>query len=201
MGGRVMRDGILRIITEHDSMIRDMLDENLISTLEDITKRMVTCYRNGGKVIIFGNGGSAADAQHIVGELINKLNIDRPMLNAIALTVNTSVLTAIANDVSYDMVFARQIESFADKRDVVIGISTSGKAENVLNGLREAKKLGATVIYFTGMDGGKIRDANKRENIIDVTLNIPSNKTQRVQEAHILAGHIICELVEHELYG
>ena len=196
-----MKNKIMEMITEHDNMIKDIMNENLINILQDIVERMVKCYRSGGKVIIFGNGGSASDAQHIVGELINKLNIDRPMLNAIALNVNTSVITAIANDSSYDNIFSRQIESLADSRDVVVGISTSGKAENVLNGLREAKKIGAKVVYFTGGDGGKIREADERDNIIDVTLKIPSNKTQRIQEAHILAGHIICELVEHELYG
>lgn len=189
------------IITEHIIMIKNMNDDRFISVLQDISERMVKCYKGGGKVVIFGNGGSAADAQHIVGELVNKLNINRPMLNAIALTVNTSVLTAIANDSSYDNVFSRQIEFLVEKKDVVIGISTSGNAENVLNGLREAKKRGATVIYFTGNDGGKIREVGEKEELIDIILNVPSNKTPRIQEAHILAGHIICELVEYELYG
>lgn len=144
---------------------------------------------------MFGNGGSAADAQHITGELVNKFYINRPMLNALALNVNTSVLTAIANDVSYDDVFSRQIEHLVDYKDVVIGLSTSGKSKNVIKALQVAKNKGALAIGFTGESGGMLG------NYADIVINVPSNETPRIQEVHIIIGHIICELVEKELFG
>ncbi len=187
-------------VKDHHAIIMDIINSSDVKNkIEIITKQIIESYRNGGKVIIFGNGGSAADAQHIAGELVNKMNIDRPMLNCIALNVNTSVMTAIANDTSYDNVFARQIENLASQNDVVIGISTSGKADSVMDGLRKAKEMGATVVYFTGRTGGKIGQICK--DVIDISLNIPSDYTPRIQEVHILAGHIICELVEEEMYG
>jgi len=196
------RQRISEKIKEHHSLIeRIMEDEKISETIHDITNSIVACYRNGGKVVLFGNGGSAADAQHIVGELVNKFKIDRPMLNAMALTVNTSVLTAIANDSSYDDVFARQIESLVNHGDVVIGISTSGNASSVMNALKKAKERDATVIFFTGSTGGKICERCESNGTIDISLKIPSNETPHIQEAHIMMGHIICELVEHELYG
>ncbi len=189
-------------INDHSNIIEDMLKSDEIKrTIETITHKIVDSYKQGGKLIVFGNGGSAADAQHIVGELVNKMNIDRPMLNSIALTVNSSVLTAIANDSSYDDVFTRQIESLAEHNDVVIGISTSGKAENVSRALKKAKERGAYVVYFTGKTGGKISEELESNGTIDISLKIPSNYTPRIQEAHMLAGHIICELVEQHLYG
>ncbi len=195
-----LRSKIDSKVRDHHAIILDIMNSSDVKDkIEVITKKIIESYRNNGKVIIFGNGGSAADAQHIAGELVNKMNIDRPMLNCIALNVNTSVLTAIANDTSYDNVFARQIENLANHNDVVIGISTSGKADNVMTGLRKAKEMGATVVYFTGRTGGKIGQVCK--DVIDISLNIPSDYTPRIQEAHILAGHIVCELVEEEMYG
>ncbi len=189
-------------ILEHTSMMETMLiDENLMENIDRLTNSIVECYKNDGKVIIFGNGGSAADAQHIAAELVNRFKIERPMLNAIALTVNSSVLTAIANDSSYDDVFTRQIEFLASPRDIVIGISTSGKAVSVLRGLEKAKEIGATVVYFTGKDGGMISQLCDENGIIDISLKLPHHKTERVQEGHILIGHVVCELVENELYG
>ncbi len=187
-------------VKDHHSIIIDIMNSSDVKNkIELVTKRIIESYRNNGKVIIFGNGGSAADAQHIAGELVNKMNLDRPMLNCIALNVNTSVLTAIANDTSYENVFARQVENMATHNDVVIGISTSGKADNVMAGLRKAKEMGATVVYFTGRTGGRTGQLCK--DVIDISLNMPSDYTPRIQEAHILAGHIICELVEEEMYG
>lgn len=189
-------------IRDHHKIVEEMLNSDGIkSTIETVANKIIEAYRDGGKLIVFGNGGSAADAQHIVGELVNRMNIDRPMLNAVALTVNTSVLTAIANDSGYEDVFLKQIESLAEHRDVVIGISTSGKAANVMKALKEAKKRGAYVVYFTGRTGGRISEDLGKDGTIDISLNIPSSYTPRIQEAHILAGHIICELVEQELYG
>lgn len=195
-------ESIKKDIQKHRDIVQAMLeDEKVLGTIELIARRIIESYRNGGKLIVFGNGGSAADAQHIVGELVNYFRFDRPMLNAIALTVNTSVMTAIANDSSYDNVFARQIESLAQHGDVVIGISTSGKAENVLRALRKAKERDATVVYFTGATGGRISEILEKDGTIDISLKIPSTDTPRIQEAHIMAGHIICEIVEKELYG
>ncbi len=189
-------------INEHHAMVEEILkDESLMSNVHEITNKIVECYKNGGKVAVFGNGGSAADAQHIVGELVSMFKIpNRPMLNAIALTVNTTILTSISNDSSFDDVFSRQIESLVDSRDVVLGISTSGKAVNVLKAFQKAKERGATVVFFTGRDGGMINQLCGKSGI-DVSVKIPQTKTERIQEMHILMGHIICELVEHELFG
>lgn len=167
----------------------------LAPIIAETTQAVVDCYKKGGKLVMFGNGGSAADAQHIVAELVNKLHFDRPMLNALALTVNTSVLTAIGNDSSYDNIFSRQIESLVDEKDIVIGLSTSGNSVNVIKGLEAAKKLGCVTIAMTGHSGGKMK------NIPEILINIPSNKNTRIQEAHITIGHIICALVEREMFG
>lgn len=190
-------------IIEHHKLIENILgNEELMEKAHQITNKIIECYKNDGKVVVFGNGGSAADAQHIVGELVNMFKIpDRPMLNAIALTTNTTVLTAIGNDTSFDNIFARQIEFLVDSRDIVIGISTSGKAINVMKALKKAKERSATVVYFTGKDGGPISHECEADGTIDISLKIPHQKTERIQEGHMLLGHIICELVEQELYG
>lgn len=163
-------------------------------SLEHVADLLVDALREGRKVLLFGNGGSAADAQHIACELAGKFYLDRPPLPAIALTTNTSALTAIGNDYSYDEVFARQVQSLAKPGDVVIGISTSGNSPNVLRGVETAKGLGATTIAFTGQ-GGRL------EELADYVLSIPSVDTPRIQEGHITAGHIICYLVEQALFG
>jgi len=191
-----MKDKILEAIDEHNELIDKILkDEKLIEKIELITKKIVESYKKGGKLVMFGNGGSASDAQHIVAELVNKFFLDRPMLNALALNVNTSVLTAIANDISYDDVFARQIEHLVDYKDVVIGLSTSGKSRNVIKALQVARNKGALAIGFTGESGGMVKD------YADILINVPSNSTPRIQEAHITIGHIISELIERELFG
>ena len=155
---------------------------------------LVDAFRKGNKVLLFGNGGSAADAQHIACELAGKFYLDRDPLPAIALTTNTSSLTAIANDYSYEEVFGRQVKGLVKQGDVVIGISTSGNSPNVLRGIEEAKRLRATTIAFTGR-GGRLSE------LADYVLSIPSGDTPRIQEAHITAGHIICYLVEQALFG
>ena len=154
---------------------------------------LVNAFRKGNKVLLFGNGGSAADAQHIACELAGKFYLDRAPLPAIALTTNTSALTAIGNDYGYEKVFARQVKSLVKQGDVVIGISTSGNSPSVLRGVEEAKHLGATTIAFTGR-GGKLK------KLADHVLSVPSVDTPRIQEAHITAGHIICYLVEQALF-
>ena len=198
---RDYRETIKDRIMEEAALVDSMLhDPKLIESVHNIANSVVECYKNDGKIIVFGNGGNAAIAQDMVSEMVNMMKIpNRPMLNGIALTVNTSIMTAISNDSSFDNVFARQIESLADARDVVIGMSTSGKAVNVMNALKKAKEKGATVVYITGKDGGMI--SRVCDPIIDFSVKIPHTKTERIQEMHMMVGHIICELAEHELYG
>jgi len=159
-----------------------------------IANLLVEAFKRGNKVLLFGNGGSAADAQHIACELAGKFYLDRPPLPAIALTTNASILTAIANDYGYGEVFARQVMALVKEGDIVIGISTSGNSPNVLRGIEEAKRLGAITIAFTGQ-GGRLKE------LADYVLSVPSVNTPRIQEAHITAGHIICYLVEQALFG
>ena len=156
---------------------------------------MVDAFRQGRKVIFFGNGGSAADAQHLAAELVGKFGRVRAALPAIALNVNTSVITSISNDIEYKAVFARQIEALASAGDVVVGISTSGRSPSILEGIRAARERGARTIGLTGLGGEPLRKA------VDLCLTAPSQKTPRIQEVHITVGHIICELVEDTLFG
>jgi len=153
---------------------------------------MIESIKKGGKVILFGNGGSASDSQHIAAELVGRFRKERSALAAIALTTNTSILTSLANDYSYEIVFSRQIEALGQKNDIAIGISTSGKAKNVAAGIKQAKKMGIKTIALTGGDGGELA------KLADISLIVPSLVTARIQEAHITLGHIICELVEQE---
>ncbi len=173
------------------------LKEALITQTDiilEIASQITQAFRRGNKVLLFGNGGSAADAQHIACELAGKLYLDRDPLPAIALTTNTSSLTAIANDYGYQEVFARQLRGVVTKGDIVIGISTSGSSPNVIIGLEEAKRCGALTVAFTGQ-GGKLKE------IAEYVLSISSTNTPRIQEAHITAGHIIVHLVERSLFG
>lgn len=163
-------------------------------TLVTIAEQLIQALRKGNKVLLFGNGGSAADAQHIAGELAGRFHRDRAPLPAIALTTNSSSLTAIANDYGYEYVFARQLQGLVKKGDVVIGISTSGESPSVLVAMEEAKRRGAITIAFTGQ-GGRLKE------LADYVLSIPSRDTPRIQEAHITAGHILCYLVEQALSG
>jgi len=162
--------------------------------LTTIAELLVQAFQKGNKVFLFGNGGSAAAAQHIACELSGKFYLNRNPLPAIALTTNTSSLTAIGNDYGYEEVFARQVKGLVREEDIVIGISTSGNSPNVLRGIEQAKQMGAITLAFTGQ-GGKLKE------LTDYVLSIPSNNTPRIQEAHITAGHIICYLVEKALFG
>jgi D-sedoheptulose 7-phosphate isomerase len=169
-----------------------LLDD--VETISIIAEAIIRAYQAGKKVLLFGNGGSAADAQHIACELAGKFYLDRTPLPAIALTTNTSSLTAIGNDYGYEEVFSRQLKALVKEGDIVIGISTSGNSPNVLRGVEEAKRLRATTIAFTGR-GGKLKE------LADYVLSVPSLDSPRIQEAHITAGHIICYLVEQALFG
>jgi D-sedoheptulose 7-phosphate isomerase len=184
-----MRDRIKDILLESIQVKEEILRSQIGKILE-IADIVIEALKKNGKVILFGNGGSASDSQHIAAELVGRFKKDRTALAAIALTVNTSVLTSLANDYGYEVIFARQLEALAQKNDVAIGISTSGKAKNVSNGLRQAKKMGLRTVALTGGDGGEIA------KLADVSLVVPSSVTARIQEAHITIGHIICELIE-----
>jgi D-sedoheptulose 7-phosphate isomerase len=165
-----------------------------LEKIEKVSKLIVEALKNGKKVILFGNGGSAADAQHIACELAGRFKLERRALPAIALTTNTSVLTAIANDYGYDQVFSRQVAGIVEQGDIVIGISTSGKSPNVIEGIKVAKERMAFTVGFTGREGGRLEEA------VDICIKVPSNDTPRIQESHITIGHIICQLVEESLF-
>jgi len=169
--------------------------KDLTPLISKISNEIINAYRNNKKVVLFGNGGSAADAQHIAAEFVGKFYKDRESLPALALHTNTSVVTATANDFGYDKIFERQVSSFVGEGDIVIGISTSGNSPNVIKGLEKAKEKGAITVGFTG------RNENIIEKIADHCLKIPSTDTPRIQEGHITVGHIICYLVEKELFG
>ena len=169
--------------------------KNLAMDIEIAAKICIKTLNNNGKIIIFGNGGSAADAQHIAAELVGRYKINRKGLSAIALTTDTSSLTAIGNDFGYKYVFNRQVEALAKKGDVAIGISTSGKSDNVISALKLASKLNCTTIGFSGQDGGEM---NK---ICNINLVVPSEDTPRIQEMHIIIGHTICHLIDQEFKG
>ena len=161
----------------------------IIRIIESITKSL----KKGNKIILFGNGGSAADAQHIAAELVGRFGYDRKSLSAISLTTDTSVITSIGNDYSFEKIFSRQCESLVNKGDVVVGISTSGNSINVKNGLLVSKRKGAKTVGFLGHKGGHIK------NIVDIPLIVNSNSTPRIQEVHRTAAHIICEMVEKNI--
>ena len=164
--------------------------EYIAEPLETTAKLCINSLQNGGKILIFGNGGSAADAQHIAAELVGRYKVERKGLPAIALTTDTSALTSIGNDYGYDRVFDRQVEALANKDDVVIGISTGGSSRNVINGLQTAKELGCKLIGFSGRDGGEMND------LCDINLVVPAEDTPRIQEMHIVIGHTICHLID-----
>lgn len=182
---------IKKSIIKSSETIHGIID--LIPEIEKTVSEITKCLKNKKKVVIFGNGGSAADAQHIAAELIGRFQMERKSYPSIALTANSSTITALANDYSYDRVFARQCESLISKGDIAIGISTSGKSNNIKNGLISAKKNGATTIGLLGNKGGIIK------KITDISLIVNSSSTPRIQEAHRTIYHIICELVENNL--
>lgn len=170
-------------------------DSSLLTMIKKVSLAIIEAYRNKKKLILFGNGGSAADAQHIAAELVNRFELERIALPAIALTTDTSILTSIANDYDYSKIFARQAEALAEEGDVVIGISTSGTSLSVIKGIEVAKEKRAKTIGLTGKNGDKLA------KIVDLVLKVPSNDTPIIQEAHITILHIICHLVERELFG
>lgn len=172
-----------------------LADNELLTQVEAASLRCVETLKNGGKILLAGNGGSAADSQHIAAELVSRLNYDRPGLAAVALTTDTSALTAIGNDYGYERVFARQLESIGRAGDVLIAITTSGNSPNILAALETAKKMDVFTIGLTGKSGGKMAP------MCDVALKMPSSFTPNIQECHIMFGHIICHIIEESLFA
>ena len=171
-----------------------LADDALLARVEAAAEACITALNNSGKILLAGNGGSAADAQHIAGEFVSRFAFDRPGLPAIALTTDTSILTAIGNDYGYDKLFARQVQAHAQKGDVFIAYSTSGKSPNVIAAMREAKNRGVVCIGMTGNRGGPMKD------LCDYYLDVPSADTPKIQEGHAVLGHILCGLVERALF-
>ena len=170
-------------------------DPQLTDQIRKTIAAMIHSFNSGNKTLFCGNGGSAADAQHLAAELSGRFYFDRNPLPAEACHVNTSFLTAVANDYAYENAYARYIKSCGKKGDVLVAISTSGNSENIIQAVKQAKATGMTTIGFTGKDGGKLR------KFVDLLINIPSEDTPRIQEAHILVGHIMCEEIEKQLFG
>ncbi len=169
---------------------KQLVLETLVPVINEVAHLLIEALESGGKILIFGNGGSAADSQHIAAELVGKLLVKRRALPAIALTTDTSALTALANDFGYESVFQRQVEALGQKGDVAVGISTSGHSPNVLLAVQTARDIGMKTVALTGRDGGPLSKA------VDHSITVPSDSTQRIQESHITIGHILCELIE-----
>ncbi|GAB5540108.1 MAG: D-sedoheptulose 7-phosphate isomerase [Salibacteraceae bacterium] len=177
-----------------DTKQKLLTSETIVIAMQSAVNAWIECFNHKGKVLFCGNGGSAADAQHIAAELSGRFYFDRPPLFAEALHVNTSYLTAVANDYSYDVIYSRMVEAKGEKGDVLVGISTSGNSKNVVKAMQKAKELGITTIGLCGGEGGAMRDCS------DILINVPSTDTPRIQECHILIGHILCELTEAALF-
>lgn len=190
-----MRDYISTQISETQRIISAMhADAKLIGVLQRATEACISSLKQGGKVLFAGNGGSAADAQHMAGEFVSRFAFDRPGLPAIALTTDTSILTAIGNDYGYEKLFARQVQAHGNKGDVFVGYSTSGKSPNILRAFEEGRSRGLVNIGLSGNRGGPMRD------LCDFLLEVPSADTPKIQEGHLVLGHILCGLVENALF-
>lgn len=185
-------DEIRASIQAKQSLLKD---ETRIRQIRQMAEKLLTTFRKGGTLLIAGNGGSAADAQHIAAEFVGRYGLDRPALPAIALTTDTSILTAVANDLGYENVFARQLESLGKRGDLFLAISTSGNSENLLRALKLCAEKGIGRIGLAGADGGQMAP------LCDICLRAPARETPRIQESHILVGHILCSLIELALYG
>ena len=188
-----MEDYIIKIFKESNRIKEAFVNENL-SKLVNVVEAITAALKAGNKILLFGNGGSAADAQHLAAEFVNRFVIERPPLPAIALTTDSSIITSISNDYDFSEVFRKQIRALGQAGDIAWGISTSGNSANVLKGLETAKKMDLITIAFTGKDGGSIAQ------IADFSINVASAVTARIQEAHITAGHAICDLVDIKLF-
>lgn len=191
-----MRDFIANQIKKSYEIKKAILeDEQIVENILQIGELLIDIYKKGNKLLIAGNGGSAADAQHIAGELVSKFYFDRPALPAIALTTDTSIITAIGNDYGYEKLFSRQIEANGVQGDAFLGISTSGNSKNIIEGIQTAKKKGLITFGLTGESGGEMKA------LCDYCICVPSSETPRIQEAHILVGHILCSMIEKMMFS
>ena len=188
----IIKNYIEQSIRTKEEILKSSL---IVSNIQKSAEILIETYKNGGKVFLAGNGGSAADSQHIATELVSKFFKERKPLNAMALTTNTSAITAIGNDYGYEYVFSRQLEAYSKKGDIFVAISTSGNSENIIEALKKAKDLGLKTIGFAGKNGGKM------ESFCDLIIKVPSTVTPTIQESHIMIGHLICAVVEKELFN
>jgi D-sedoheptulose 7-phosphate isomerase len=189
-----MKDRMKAAFLSHREVM-EALESELSPKMVLVADLLVDAFRNGKKLLVMGNGGSAADAQHLAGEIVGRFRLERRGLPAIALSTDTSILTAVGNDYGFDAIFSRQVEALAQEGDVVIGISTSGSSPNVLSALRLAREMGCRTVGLLGKSGGSIRE------MVDIDLTVPGQDTPRIQEGHITIIHILCELVEEALFG
>ena len=188
-------DTIIRSIQDSIAAKQQILSTpDLLANIAQVAQVMTEALRNGNRILWCGNGGSAADAQHLAAELSGRFYYDRPPLNSEAMHCNTSYLTAVANDYSYDLIYSRMIDGACHPGDVLVGISTSGNSRNICNAFRKAKELGVVTVAMTGSTGGEMKA------LADYLLNVPSTDTPRIQESHIMMGHIICEIVEANMF-
>lgn len=189
--------GVIRKrLEQHRNVIEQILsDEKLQDTIAQITETIVTCFKHEGRVYFCGNGGSAADAQHLAAEFSGKFYLERDILPSEALHCNSSYITAVSNDLSFEIIYSRLISGIGKAGDVLIGLSTSGNSTNIVKAFETCHEKAITTVAFTGADGGRMRELTK------LLINVPSTDTPRIQEAHITIGHIICELVEEEIFG
>ncbi len=188
-----MKEEIAQIFRESADLKLRFIRQNT-ELLAQVVRMIVEAFKSGNKVLLFGNGGSAADAQHIAGEFVNRFLIERPPLPAIALTTDTSVLTSISNDYGYEDSFSKQVKALGKEGDVAIGISTSGSAANVIKAVRVAREMGIKTVGLSGRDGGELA------KVVDVAIVVDAQATPRVQEVHITIGHVICEMVDRMLF-
>lgn len=189
MDYQTMTDQVCKVLNEISSLVLKLDSAHITQAASAI----IAAVKKGHKILFCGNGGSAADAQHMVAELVGRFLYERRPIAALALTTNTSVLTAIANDYNFDTVFSRQVEALGSEGDVLVAISTSGRSTNVINAIEAARRKGITVIGLTGEDGGLMK------KLCDVCIRIPTNSTPRIQEMHTVVGHILCQLVEEAI--
>ncbi len=187
---KIIKDSLAGSLAAQENFVAQSSDD-----LEHAVEMIISCFANGGKLLLFGNGGSAADAQHLAAEFVNRFLINRRPLPALALTTDTSILTSVGNDFSYDDIFAKQISALGKKEDVALGISTSGNSTNVIAAFAEAKKIGMKTMALTGCNGGEIKGN------VDLLLDVPSDHTPHIQETHLWIEHIICQLVDEKMFG